>query len=141
LSVSSPLTCLAWKALPPAYLSVSCDQKAPTLRQSRDTFGGTFTILRSQFNDCSMLTFYQVKFVVNFSLPMLKMSLTLWVHASKEYSNIYTTRCNVTQFILSGNCSTCFGWYHHPPSGAQTSVSTASGICHAVTATCRYSGR
>jgi hypothetical protein len=30
------------------------------------------------------------------------------------------TRCNVTQFILSGNCSTCFGWYHHPSSGAQT---------------------
>jgi hypothetical protein len=31
------------------------------------------------------------------------------------YSNIYPTRCNVTQFILSGNCSTCFGWYftHH----------------------------
>ena len=31
-----------------------------------------------------------------------------------HYSNIYPTRCNVTQFILSGNCSTCFGWYHHP---------------------------
>jgi hypothetical protein len=26
-----------------------------------------------------------------------------------EYSNIYPTRCNVTQFILSGNCSTYFG--------------------------------
>ena len=53
---------------------------------------------------------------------------------------VYPTRCNVTQFILSGNCSTCFGWYHHP-SGAQTTVSTASGICHAVTAICRYRGR
>ena len=40
------------------------------------------------------------------------------------YSNIYPTRCNVTQFILSGNCSTCFGWYHHPSSGAQTTAST-----------------
>jgi len=30
------------------------------------------------------------------------------------YSNIYPKRCNVTRFILSGNCSTCFGWYHHP---------------------------
>ena len=40
------------------------------------------------------------------------------------YPNIYPTRCNVTQFILSGNCSTCFGWYHHPLSGAQTTVST-----------------
>ena len=53
-------------------------------------------------------------------------------------SNIYPTRCNVTQFILSGNCSTCFGWYHHPLSGAQTTVSTASDNCHTVTATCRY---
>jgi hypothetical protein len=49
----------------------------------------------------------------------------------------YPTRCNVTQFI----CSTCFEWYFHPPSGAHTPVSTASGICHAVTAICRYRGR
>ena len=59
---------------------------------------------------------------------------------SCKYSNIYPTRCNVTQFILSGNCSTCFGWSHHPSSGMQTSVSTASGICHTITATCRYRG-
>ena len=38
-------------------------------------------------------------------------------------SNIYPTRYNVTQFILSGNCSTCFGWYLHPSSGAHTNVS------------------
>jgi hypothetical protein len=50
-------------------------------------------------------------------------------YLSGRYSNIYPTRCNVTQFILSGNCSTCFGWYHHPSSGEQTTVSTASGIC------------
>jgi len=49
-------------------------------------------------------------------------------------SNIYPTRCNVTQFILSGNCSTCFGWYSHPSSGEHTTVSTTSGICHTVTA-------
>jgi len=48
----------------------------------------------------------------------------------QEYSNIYATRWNVTQFILSGNCSTCFGWYYHPSSGAKTSVSIAFGICH-----------
>ena len=62
-------------------------------------------------------------------------------HRNELYSNIYPTRCNVTQFNLSGNCSTCFGWYLHPSSGAQTTVSTASGICHTVTATCRYRGR
>ena len=63
------------------------------------------------------------------------------VKAHIRYSNIYPTRCNVTPFILSGNCSTCFGWYHHPSSGAQTTVSTASGICHTITATCRYRRR
>ena len=43
--------------------------------------------------------------------------------------------------FISGNCCTCFGWYFHPSSGAHTSVSTASGICHTVTAICRYRGR
>jgi len=54
---------------------------------------------------------------------------------------IYPTRCIVTQFILSGNCSTCLGWYHHPSSRAQTTVPTTSGICHTVTVICRYRGR
>jgi hypothetical protein len=43
--------------------------------------------------------------------------------------------------FISGNCSTCFGWYFHPSSEAHTNVSTASGICHTVTALCRYRGR
>ena len=43
--------------------------------------------------------------------------------------------------FLTGNSSACFGWYHHQSSGAQTTVSTSSGICHTVTATCRYRGR
>ena len=72
-----------------------------------------------------------------------KLSDPLWYKNQHTvfYSNIYPTKCNITQFILSGNCSTCFGWYHHPSSGAQTTVSTASGICHTVTAICRYRGR
>jgi len=41
-------------------------------------------------------------------------------------------------FIASGNCSTCFGLYHHPSSGSQTTVSTVSGICHTITPACRY---
>ena len=57
-----------------------------------------------------------------------------------QYSDIYPTRCNVTQLILPGNCCTFFWWYHHPSSGARTTVSTASGICHTVTAICRYRG-
>jgi len=41
--------------------------------------------------------------------------------------------------FISGNCSTYFEWYLHPSSGAHTS--TAFGICHTITATCRYLGR
>ena len=49
----------------------------------------------------------------------------------------------VTPLLLPAAIATgsSFGWFHHPSSGAQTTVSTASGICHTVTATCRYSGR
>src|SRR5215475_7605647 len=43
--------------------------------------------------------------------------------------------------FISGNCSTCLGWYFHPSSGAHTTVSTATGICHTLTAICRYRGR
>jgi hypothetical protein len=46
--------------------------------------------------------------------------------------------CYLPLYILSGNCSTCFGWYFHPSSGAQTTASTASGICQTVTAIWRY---
>jgi hypothetical protein len=43
--------------------------------------------------------------------------------------------------FISKKYSTCFGWYFHPSSGAHETVSTAPGICHTVTATCRYRGR
>jgi len=46
-------------------------------------------------------------------------------------------RCSFTQYILSGNCCTCFGWYLLPLSVAQTTVFTASGICQNVTTTRR----
>jgi hypothetical protein len=46
----------------------------------------------------------------------------------RRYIPIYIQQ-DATLHILfiSGNCSTCFGWYHHPSSWAQTIVSTASG--------------
>jgi hypothetical protein len=48
----------------------------------------------------------------------------------------------LNSLFISANCSTCFGWYFHPSSGAYSTVSTASGICHnTVTAICRYRGR
>jgi hypothetical protein len=43
--------------------------------------------------------------------------------------------------FISGNCSTCFGWYFHQSTGTHTTVSTAFGICHTVTTICRCRGR
>ena len=34
---------------------------------------------------------------------------------------------HVTEYILSDKCSTCFGRYYHPSSGAQTTLTTAPG--------------
>ena len=42
--------------------------------------------------------------------------------------------------FIYGNCSTCFGWFLHPSSGAHTTVSAVSGTCQTVTATFRYRG-
>jgi len=56
--------------------------------------------------------------VVHFIIKGYKYGLlhTLLVFSYSElkvivpvYSNIYPTKCNVTQFISSGNCSICFG--------------------------------
>ena len=45
-----------------------------------------------------------------------------------------------TVYLFLENCSACFGWYLHTSSGTNTAVSTASGICQTITATCRYGG-
>jgi hypothetical protein len=58
------------------------------------------------------------------------------------YIPIYSHQdATLNNLFISGNCSTYFGWYLHPSSGPHTTVSTAAGICHKVTAICRYRGR
>jgi hypothetical protein len=60
----------------------------------------------------------------------------------RKYIPIYIQQdAMLRNLFISLNCSTCFGWYLHPSSGAHTTVSTASGTCQTVTATCRYRGR
>jgi hypothetical protein len=60
----------------------------------------------------------------------------------RKYIPIYIQQdATLRSLFISGNYSTRFGWYFHPPSGAHTTVSTASGICHTVTAICLYRGR
>jgi hypothetical protein len=60
----------------------------------------------------------------------------------RKYIPIYIQQdATLHSLFICENCSTCFGWYFHPSSEAHTTVSTASGICHTVTAICRYCGR
>jgi hypothetical protein len=72
-------------------------------------------------------------------LRVRDISVNIWVCCGwRKYIQQDAT---LHRLFISGNCSTCFGWYFHPSSGAHTSVSTVPGICHTVTATCRYRGR
>jgi hypothetical protein len=49
------------------------------------------------------------------------------VHRNKILLYKYKKEAHITGFILSDNCSTCFGRYYHQSSGAQTTVTIASG--------------
>ena len=63
------------------------------------------------------------------------------VHGSvlRKYILIYIQQdATLNSLFISGNCCTCFGWYLRPSSGAHTTISTASGTCQTVIATCRY---
>ena len=60
---------------------------------------------------CFPFTFSDVLYKVNKNVPPYK---------SQQDAH-------VTEFILSDNCSACFGRHYHPSSGAQTTVTTASG--------------
>ena len=80
-----------------------------------------------------MLTETNRASLLRFGLQLLTFESTQSVYLvfTKRQQNIkvnkYPTRCNYTEFILSVNCSTCFGWFLHQSSGAKIPVSTASG--------------
>jgi hypothetical protein len=75
------------------------------------------------------------------STGILTLILLMWRTGWTNSIPIYIQQDTLHSLFISGNCSTCFGWYFHPLSGAHTTVSTASGIYHTVTAICRYRGR
>jgi len=86
-----------------------------------------------------------IEFSSVFTCPSLEPVVTITFNVQQsvhpKYIPIYIQQdATLHSLFISGNCSTCFGWYHHPPSGAHTTVSTASGTCQTVTATCCYRG-
>jgi len=58
-------------------------------------------------------------------------SIKFNVRGSVHRNNILVYKfqqdAQVKEFILSDNCSTCFGRHYHPSSGAQKTLNTASG--------------
>ena len=81
-----------------------------------------------------------LNFKFHFQLLHLTYLLTWQGIVQYIYIYIYIQQdATLYSLFISGNCSTCFGCYFHPSSGAHTTLSTASGICQTVTATCRYS--
>jgi hypothetical protein len=72
----------------------------------------------------------------------LTLILLMWIIGWANIIPIYIQQdATLHSLFISVNCSTCFGWYFQPSSGAHTTVSTASGICHTVTAICRFRWR
>ena len=56
----------------------------------------------------------------------------------RKYILIYIQQdATLHSLFISENCSTCFGWYLHPSSGAHTTVSTASCWIY-IRILCRY---
>ena len=89
----------------------------------------------------SATNIYELAAVLGYSTLVDNITFTLCnvqgsVH--RKYIPIYIQQdATLRSLFISGNCSTCFGWYLHPSSGAYTAVSTASGTCQTLTATCR----
>jgi hypothetical protein len=77
-------------------------------------------------------------------LLVLLGDLTFMGPVHRKYIPIYVyiqQDATLHTLFISGNCSTCFGWYFHLSSGTHSTVSTESGICHNFTAICCYRGR
>jgi glycerol uptake facilitator-like aquaporin len=85
----------------------------------------------------------QMHQTLRFIARRLTLILLMWrIYWATNSIPIYIQQdATLHSLFISGNCSTCFGLYFHPSSGAHTTVSTASGNCHTVTAICRYRGR
>ena len=98
-----------------------------------------------QFNTIMLLCVLCVSFTKSVKKRTLTLILLMWrigwaPNSIPIYSYIKQD-ATLHSLLISGNCSTCFGWYFHPSSGTHTTVSTASGNCHTLTAICRYRGR
>ena len=128
------------------YLSNGSGYRSPTATSSHQAFDlisrcSVFNLLMLQRNVCCFelsfpsLTVFGMSRSVKVLLAPVNILNTFNVYGSvhRKYISIYIQQdASLHSLFISGNCSTCFGWYLHPSPGAHTTVSTASAICHTV---------
>jgi hypothetical protein len=76
--------------------------------------------IKGKYPETAKKSFKNIHAIFNNLLTQDEISDTLLLYKSQQDAHI-------TEFILSDNCSTCFGRYYHSSSEAQTTVTTASG--------------
>jgi hypothetical protein len=99
---------------------VVCDLETSKMRRSWPALGRSTTAKKKN------LISSQWSFRFCFADHNFRCNCYIWTY----YYNICPTRCNFTQFILSGNCFTYLGWYYHPSSGAHTTIYSIWYLSH-----------
>ena len=65
----------------------------------------------------------QMRSLLFWDVMQHRLTVKFNIHGSVHHNNIlihkFQQDAHVTQFILSDDCSTCFGYHYHPSSGAQ----------------------
>ena len=83
----------------------------------------------------------QLVYVMLKIMELFKIKFNVQRSVHRKYILIYIQQdATLHSLFISGNRSTCFGWYLHPSSEAHTTVSAASGTCQTIIATCHYRG-
>jgi len=102
-----------------------------------------WTFKRNSSNSTHLIYFLKILGNVSEEAVHLILILLMWrIQWAPKSLPIYIQQgATLHSLFISGNCSTCFWWYFYPSSGAHTTLSTASGIFHTVTAICRSRGR
>ena len=74
-------------------------------------------------------TYLPEQVIEELSITIRVFKFNIYGSMHRKYIPIYIKQdATLHSLFIPGNCSTCFGWYCHPSSGAHTTVSTASPL-------------
>jgi hypothetical protein len=80
--------------------------------------GPGWSVKEIKFNNTQTPHFINYQFKM-FCMDILQIKNLVWQFMFPILCILFqyiSKRCNITQFILYGDCSTCFRWYHHTSS-------------------------